>query len=111
MIKPCGTNILLKIKKHSEVSEGGIILNSSEVNKEQAIEQLGEVVAIGPCAYIGWKGCEEADDSTEAAMIWGFEIGDQVEFKKYDAGDSIVDENDEFVFRYIPDISIMGVIT
>ena len=106
MIKPAGTYILIKSTVVEEVSVGGIILPDELTNKEQAVEQTGRVVAIGPCAYVGWKGCEEPGRSP--AECWGIKVGDLVEHRKYNGLESKVAGCEGH--RYIPDIEILGVI-
>jgi co-chaperonin GroES (HSP10) len=58
MIRPLGNYIVIEAKKIESVSDGGIILQGDTVGKEQAVEQTGKVVAIGPTAFKRWKGCE-----------------------------------------------------
>lgn len=106
MIKPCGTYILIKATEISETSEGGILLPSDLTKKEQAAEATGEVVAIGPCAFVGWKGCDV--EGKTPAECWGIKVGDIVEHRKYNAKDS--DAEGMEGYRYIPDIEILGVI-
>lgn len=57
-IKPTGTTVLVKVDNFEEVTEGGIVLTSEYADKEQAVIQTATVVAIGPCAFVGWRGCE-----------------------------------------------------
>ena len=108
MLKPLGTMVLIKAKKLEKVSAGGIILHEDTVEKEQAGEQTGEVVAIGPCAYVGWKGCESPDSTPHSQ--WGIVVGDIVEHRRYNAMNSTTNEEDGDIYRYIPDIDILGVI-
>lgn len=134
MIRPAGNFILLKATKIKQ--EGLIELPEDLLKKEQAIEQTGEVIAIGPTAFKAWSGCEspqwlekaleltERKDSVfdavceywkwndpeyPASRQWGIKIGDTVEHKKYAGADSVV-ETGEDIYRYIPDINILGVI-
>jgi co-chaperonin GroES (HSP10) len=104
MIKPLGTYILIKPKKIESVSEGGILLPSDLTAKEQAVEQTGEVIAIGPCAYVGWKGCDV--EGKTPAECWGIKVGDIVEHRKYEAYNCVTEEG----YRLIPDIQVLGVI-
>lgn len=106
MIEPTGTYVLIKCTKVENVSDGGIVLPDELVDKEQAIESTGVVVAIGPCAYVGWKGCEI--EGKTPAECWGIKVGDLIEHKKYDGKDSVFEGMDEY--RYVPDINIMGVL-
>ena len=136
--KPLGNFVLIRAKKVDNVSGGGIILQEDMVGKEQAVEQTGEVVAFGPIAFKRWKGCESPrwldkafdhaagivmevesfealcdywkweDDEFPAHKQWGIKIGDTVEHRKYNAMDSVT--SGDTIYRYIPDIEILGVI-
>ena len=138
MIRPLGNYIVIEAKKIESVSDGGIILQGDTVGKEQAVEQTGKVVAIGPTAFKRWKGCESPKWFTSAVedwisdklppemfealcdhwkwedldypphKQWGLEIGDVVEHRKFNAMDSVT--SGDIVYRYIPDIEILGVI-
>jgi co-chaperonin GroES (HSP10) len=98
--------VLIKATKIEETTEGGIVLPSELTDKEQSIEQTGRVVDIGPCAYVGWKGCDI--EGKTPAECWGIKIGDLIEHKKYNGLDSKVEGQEGF--RYVPDIEILGVI-
>lgn len=39
---------------------------------------------------------------------WGLEIGDVIEHRRYEAKDSVIEAEDGEVYRYIPDIEIIG---
>ena len=108
MLRPTGTQILIKAKKHENITSGGIIRVVDEVTREQKAESIGIIVAFGPCCYVGWKGCEDPD--IPPYKQWGIDIGDTVEHRKYNAMDSNTNVEDEDVFRYIQDIDILGVI-
>lgn len=41
---------------------------------------------------------------------WGVEIGDLVEHRRYEAKDSVFETEDGEIYRYIPDVDIIGVI-
>ena len=138
MIRPLGNMVLIEAKKVENVSTGGIILQNDMVGKEQAVEQTGKVIAIGPTAFKRWKGCESPrwfkmafdeiagksyhietfealcdywkweDPDYPAHKQWGIEIGDTVEHRKFNAMDSVT--SGDTIYRYIPDIEILGVI-
>lgn len=137
-IKPTGTTVLVKVDNFEEVTEGGIVLTSEYADKEQAVIQTATVVAIGPCAFVGWRGCESpmyyaaakdylgdekiSDSMCEALLDkfkwndpdypphkqWGIDIGSKVEFKKFDGKKSVVEGHEDYL--YIPDTQIIGVI-
>ena len=100
-MKPLGYYVLVDISEIEEVSPGGIILNKGTSAKEQLIDQIGTVKAIGPTAFIGYPGC----DTDAPAKAWGIQIGDKVLFEKY-AGEYSKDDS----FRLIPDSKIIGLI-
>lgn len=108
MIEPTGNNIVVKATIVQQVSEGGIILDSDTVKKEQTVERTGIVMAIGPCAYVGWAGCDV--EGKTPAECWGIKVGDKVEHSRYDGMDSVV-STDEVIYRYVPDTLINGVIS
>ena len=106
MIRPCGTYLVIKATKIEEKSAGGILLPDELTMKEQSIEQTGTVVAIGPCAYVGWKGCDI--EGKTPAECWGIKVGDLIEHGKYNGLESKVAGCEGH--RYVPDIEILGVI-
>ena len=139
MIKPLGNFVLIKAKKIKNVSEGGIILQEDTTKKEQAVEQTGEIIAFGPTAFKRLRGCENPNwledglafrssnnlngDTFEAICDhfkwedpdsppheqWGLKVGDTIEHRRYEAKDSVMSTEDE-IYRFIPDIDILGVI-
>lgn len=108
MRRPLGTQVLIKAKKHENTTPGGIIRVTDEVLREQSAESIGVIVAFGPCCYVGIKGCENPDFPTYEQ--WGIKVGDTVEHRKYNAMDSTTNEEGGEVYRYIPDLDILGVI-
>ena len=137
MIKPLGNFVLIEASKIESVSEGGIILQDDMVSKEQAVEQKGTIIAFGHTAFKRWKGCESPkwlerasrqwieigrpagafeaicdcwkweDPDYPPHRQWGIEVGDTVEHRKFNAMNSVL--FDDKVYRYIPDIEILGV--
>lgn len=101
---PLGHFVLVEVKKVEEITEGGIILPEDLSQKEQAVEQIGTVIEIGPTAYKEWPGC----DSDNPADDWGISVGDTVEFKKYEGKSCYIEGHERL--RYIPDTHIVGVI-
>jgi len=110
-LKPCGYYVIVDVTPVESVTKGGIILPEDTVEKEQAVEETGTVVSIGPLAFLGMRGCTEEDverTGLPAHKIWGIDVGDKVEFKKYEGKKSFVKGLEKQ--RYIPDTHIMGVI-
>ena len=107
-LRPTGTYVLIKSIKHETLSKGGIYLDVMETKREQMAESVGTIVAFGPCCFVGWKGCENPD--IPPYKQWGIDVGDLIEHRKYNAMDSTTNKSDGDVYRYIPDINIVGVI-
>ena len=102
-MKPLGYNVLVEIAEVEEISAGGIVMPTGLTNKEQLVDQIGTVTAIGPTAFIGYPGCDV--DGKTPAECWGIQVGDKVLFEKY-AGEYSKDDS----FRLIPDSKIIGLI-
>ncbi len=122
-IKPLGFYVLIEMEVVEEVSAGGIILDRDEVSKEQDATDTGYVRAIGPTAYAGYPGCELSDSSSPLTAVeqesgmtsatppgcWGLEIGQKIEYRKFEGKKSSVKDYENY--RYIPDSHIIGVIS
>jgi len=114
-MKPLGYYVLVEIDDAEEFSPGGIAIPKGLADKEQLVDQIGVVKAIGPTAFVGYPGCEATgtDPKTGAfyvnplspAECWGIQVGDKVLFEKY-AGEYSKDDS----FRLIPDSKIIGLI-
>ncbi len=111
-IKPAGYFVLVDVTPVKSVSDGGIILSSDTVMKEQMAEETGTIVAFGPTAFVGMRGCEQTEEEIRAGIWppqkWGLKVGDKVEFKRFEGKKSYVKGFENF--RYIPDTHIIGVI-
>ncbi len=115
-IKPLGFYVLIEMIEVEAVSEGGIILNQDLVNKEQDATDTGYVRAIGPTAYHGYPGCEVPGEVINGdlkyrespAECWGLEIGQKIEYRKFEGKKSSVRGHENY--RYIPDSHIIGAI-
>ena len=111
MIKPLGFYVLIEMVEVEATSSGGIILNRDSVAKDQDATSTGYVRAIGPTAYHGYPGCDEEDIKTESLepyQNWGLEIGQKVEYRRFEGKRSSVEEFENY--RYIPDSHIIGAI-
>lgn len=114
MYRPCGFRILIEMDEVEREVKGGSLdgfqlTSNKEHDREENGHCIGKIVAIGPTAFLGYAGCEQARHSEEAAGIWGCKLGDMVEFKRYDGKIPLQDE--EKKFRLINDSDIMMVIT
>lgn len=84
MIKPCGTQVLIKLEEVKEMSEGGIVMQTPEQKKkEEHGQNMGRLLAIGPLVHADWDGFE-SENSEGKAKQWGYELGDLVLFRRYD---------------------------
>lgn len=110
-LNPCGYYVIVDITETEKVTKGGIVLPDELVSKEQAVEETGKVISIGPLAFLGMRGCMEEDierTGKPAHELWGIKVGDLVEFKRHEGKKSYVKGLEKQ--RYIPDTHIMGVI-
>lgn len=106
-IKPLGFYVLIEMELVEETSAGGIILDRDLVSKEQDATDTGYVRAIGSTAYVGYPGCDT--EALPPAKMWGLEIGDKIEYRKFEGKKSSVEGYENY--RYIPDSHIIGVIS
>jgi co-chaperonin GroES (HSP10) len=114
-IKPLGFYVLIEMEVVEEVSSGGIVLPGDLVNKEQDATSVGYVRAIGSTAYHGYPGCDPTEVATaynaepsQPADCWGLEIGQKIEYRKFEGKKSAVKGFENY--RYIPDSHIIGAI-
>ena len=106
-IKPCGSQILVKLEEVSETSDGGIHLYSGNgLEREEKGQNKGHVIALGPLVHADWDGF---DDNTPAgkARSWGYAIGDLVLFNRYDGVEHEVKGCDGY--RLINSNCILGI--
>lgn len=115
MIKPLGFYVLIEMVEIEKKSAGGIILDHKDVERLQEGCDIGYIRAIGNTAFRGFAGCQPTEYppnhefySLEPHQIWGFNIGDKVEYRRFEGKVSGVDGNDRF--RYIPDTQIIGLV-
>jgi len=83
-VKPCGTQLLIKLEEVKELSEGGIAMRTqTEQKREEAGQNMGRVLALGPFVHADWEGFD-SDKPSDKANQWGYELGDLVFFGRYD---------------------------
>ncbi len=83
-VKPCGTQLLIKLEEVKELSEGGIAMRTlTEQKREEAGQNMGRVLAFGPFVHADWEGFD-SDKPVDKAKQWGYELGDLVFFSRYD---------------------------
>ena len=112
MLKPLGFYVLIEMEEVRSMSEGGII-TSLNTEREQDAADVGYVRDIGPTAFVGYAGCIPSEyppsDSRydmQPHEIWGINIGDKVEYRRYEG--KVTGQKDYKNFRYIPDSAIIG---
>ena len=112
-IEPLGFYVLIEMIEIKKTSAGGIILDSKDVDRQQEGCDIGFVRSIGNVAFSGFAGCNPADYppshafySMTSAQIWGINIGDKVEYRRFEGKVSGIDGCDKL--RYIPDSQIIG---
>ena len=108
-IKPLGFYVLIEMELVEETSAGGIILDRDLVSKEQDATDTGYVRAIGPTAYYGYPGCNPEGKLLVPYQMWGLEVGQKIEYRKFEGKKSSVKGYENY--RYIPDSHIIGVIS
>ncbi len=83
-IKPCGSQLLIKLEEVQELSEGGIAMRTqTEQKREEDGQNQGRVLAFGPFIHADWDGFD-SDKPADKARQWGYELGDLVFFSRYD---------------------------
>ena len=107
-IKPLGFYVLIEMVEVEKTSAGGIILNTNEVSREQEATSVGYVRAIGPTAFSGYPGCEAEHPDVTPADCWGLEIGQKIEYRRFEGKTSAAEGYEKY--RYIPDSHIIGAI-
>ena len=101
-IKPLGFYVLIEMEIVEHTTASGIVLPEDTVAKEQDATSIGFVRAVGPTAYHGYPGCESQCPSND----WGLEIGQKIEYRKFEGKKSAVEGYENY--RYIPDSHIIG---
>lgn len=76
-IEPLGYHLLIELLEVEETSQGGIVLASNDVNREQAAMPVGKVLKLGPTAY------RNHDSGINSAEEYGFKVGEYVQFQSH----------------------------
>ena len=109
-ITPTGYYILIEMEVVEEISAGGVIMHDSkQLKREQGGHSVGIVRALGHTVYQGFEGVDGRGTKEERAAAWGINIGDKVEFNRYDG--KVPNDTDLENFRIIQDAHIIGVIS
>lgn len=114
VVSPKGHYVLIELMSVKNQSESGIYLG--DVTREKAAVQFGIVKAFGPTAFAEVAGCDPSQYppghpryNMQPHQIWGVEIGDRVEFRRYEGTDTALKGVGHL--RYIPDCTIVGGVT
>ena len=112
--RPLGFFVMIEMEEVKELSKGGVYVG--DVRREQEGCDVGYVRAVGNIAFRGLPGCNPSDYppshefyKMEPHQIWGINIGDKVEYRRYEGKRSAAKESANM--RYIPDTQIIGKIT
>jgi co-chaperonin GroES (HSP10) len=101
-LRPVGYQVMIEMEEVEETTESGIVIAThTELKREQHGHSIGWIRAFGPICYKGFEGCESPED-------FGVQIGDKVEFSRYDGKESIVEHLSNY--RIIPDVNIIQVV-
>lgn len=103
MIIPCGTTVLVEIEPVEDTYEGSIIKRPMhETKREVGGRDIGKVISFGPYCYKDFGLDPEG---------WGVQVGDLVEFMRYDGKTPRLAEKDERYknYRLINDNDIKAV--
>ena len=105
-LHPKGLQVLVKLDKVEEVSDGGIIMPTDLVEREQNGQFLGVVEEFGLFAFSDWEGLGE--NLEERCENYDIKIGDTVLFRRYDGVGAPLDEFKDH--RLIPSNCILAVV-
>lgn len=81
-IHPKGLQVLVNLTTVEKVSDGGIVLPSDMVDREQNGQFAGVVESFGPFAFSDWE--DLGDTLEERCESYGIKVGDTVIFQRYD---------------------------
>ena len=107
IIQPTGYYILVEMEEVEEKTKSGIIIrDDATLKREQSGHNSGVVRALGHTVYQGFAGIEGKATKEERAAAWGVNVGDKVEFNRYDG--KIPNDEDHQNFRIIQDAHIIA---
>jgi len=105
-LRPKGLQVLVKLQTVEEKTDGGIILPSELVDREQNGQFIGVVEEFGLFAFSDWEGLGETLE--ERCETYGIKVGDTVLFRRYDGVGAPLDEFTDH--RLIPSNCILAVV-
>ncbi len=83
-LKACGYYVLIEIPAKEDEIESSLLYIPDDVKDQEIVNSdVGIVRDIGLGAFSGMEAVNGAT-ATERAKQWGFEVGDKVEFTRYD---------------------------
>lgn len=110
-ISPVGHYVLVEALVVEDKTQSGIYLG--DANKEQSACEFGVIKAFGPTCFVGIDGCDPSKyqphdprSSQTPYQLWGIDIGDQVEYRRYEGKNTGMKGVGNL--RYIPDAQIIG---
>ena len=105
---PCGSNIVIQLKRSKSTTAGGIILVGDSKQTEQWNTQVAKVVCVGPLAY---KNRDTMTQWPEGAWV---KEGDFVRVPKYGGDRWTVSigngEDDEIHFIMFNDLDVRAIV-
>lgn len=108
MLRPTGYYILIEMEVVENKTESGIVIATNIENKrEQGGHDVGIVRAFGPTVFKGFVGIDDEETKEVRAEQYGVEVGDRVEFNRYDG--KVPRDPSLKMFRVIQDQHIVGV--
>lgn len=99
-VHPAGHRVLVKVEKVEEKTEGGIYIPEHVREREERLQEIGTIVAIGPTAFDDYGGLDK----------WGLKPGDKVLFSR-SGGKEIRYPGVEDGLRVLNDEDIIAVIS
>jgi chaperonin GroES len=97
-MQPLGNLVLLKIQPVEQRTAGGIIIPDQSKDRQEAMQAIGTVEAIGPQAY----------DQTGGPEKWGVEVGMKVFFNKNSAIQVPSSDEEEKLYRFAYDQDVLA---
>jgi len=104
---PCGHRLIIEPDKVEKETDWGLQLVSFDERLEEAGQQIGTIIAIGPDA---WKAFRMMDDNGQErnGKPWA-KVGDRVWYSRY-AGKFILDPHTEKEYKLINDEDVNVII-
>jgi co-chaperonin GroES (HSP10) len=110
--RPCGSLILIQVKRAATRTKGGLHLTSSDQQTEYDNTKVAKVIALGPLAF---KNRETGVEWPERA--W-FKVGDYIRLSQHNAttwtvplpGTRGIGIEERVVFGYMDELHVRGIV-